>query len=1023
MTDSRPKTLRTTTPVPRLTLSDDAFEVAHAALDRERFASSANVDPAPLDAGVFAYKWASYAEKTLDNQDYMVNSLRMRRVFHAAKRENQDVSQEAWRVALTQFSFVIGFAPNMSFVGKFKLSPAAFDFALSVAAAATRVRGWGLGLEDLVDLNAWHAPTPPATNRDADLATVLAFLAGWATSPDSGAHPAGLCFAHKMDPSHFFTECERHVGLPQLIAACEQATDDPRFPWWVLASLKTDVPWETYEARKEALDAWLARGASRDVVHGLPKSCQLRVARAVLDGPLTRHLLEQGVQLRIWHVAHALRDAMPGDVIGAIATNYRNAPLPSPTGLGRDGESGLGWNVPSSDALALYFGPGAPGLLDFLIERDLEENNSSITRTLSRMSSPRLVAHFYDILQRKKKRDLWPDLEEFMEWDGANAIAGLIALAERKGKRRMFALEYLRGYIRRGHQELVEVALTSTPDALAALIRDELFSKESQALVDATTVTGGPSYQAAAASSPTLDLADAPDWLAAILALPPEFPLDPRLEGITWPAVRLAGADTLLPPDALAAIARAIRTLTDRNGQPERPVPELDDVAHAAYTRATTSARELAGKLDPQGADALWCVLFHHAPIAPVAWALSVLGGPASFERAGQIIRKDSHCDLTKVYPSDLTHALLTRDDPAAWAELLSKESIGRHTPDSWSSSGHIKKVYAQLEERHGWDRRRSDSQLAPAYGLGPDGAAHFGYGARVLTMRVDSSLQVVVSDDTGKVYRSLPSARKGENRRLVATHKRRMKWMRAILERAIADASARFEDELRDMYPRTLGDLREHILSHPWRQFFVRSLIWGTYDGLELDQDFLCDADGSLMGPDFDTLELPDDATVRLVHPIELTEDARLAWSQVLADSEIVQPFPQLQRPVLGPDDWEAERTQFAKASLGRQQFLSKQLRAMDHWVERSTRHGTRYGSIWFPERAFSELGVRARLLFDARQWDFSIEGELEKTDGLYVFASASDTDPDDFRRVRHVPLDEIPPRIASELMLLLRG
>lgn len=1018
MTDAGPKTLRTTTPTPTLTLSGDELEEARGLLARGRHAAT-NAEPRPLDVDAYASQW-SHTRALLDPKDFGSRDLRMKEVFRAVDG-GEEVTQQAWRAALTQYAVMRGFTPNHLFVGTLHLAPAAFDFALTVAAAAARAEGTSFALEALVDLDPWRADTPPEIDHDDALSAVLSLLSKWALSHASSLHPAGLCFASAARPSHFADACERRLGLARLIAACEDACEDERFVWWVLATLKLDVPWSTYEARREAVAAWLERGASRDVARGLPKTCILRIARALLDEHLTRHLLDEGVQLRIWHVVHALRDAPAGDTVGALSTNYGNDPITAPDGWGNDSESGLGYSVPSPEAIALHLGPGAPGLVDLFVARDLASGYGATTRSLARMSSPALVAHFYDILQLKKKRHLWPDLEEFMEWDGANAIAGLVTLAERRGKRRTFALEHLRSYVRRGHGRLVAAALEGAPAKLAALLREELLSEQGQELADATTATGATSYQAAADTSPTLDLADAPGWLADVLALPAAFTPDPRHDAIVWPAVRLAGTDTLLPPDALAGIARALRAARAWRGDDENPMPEdLDDDARAALTRAKDALERLPEVLDARGADALWGALFHHAPSRWAMAALALLGGPGAFERAGQILRKDPHAEPSDVRRDAVGRALLARGDLRAWAQILSVPALARRQKQDYFLQ---RDCHAKLAERHGWDRRRALANLSPPFGLGADGAAHFDYGGRVVTLRVDASLQVVVSDDTGKTLSSLPGARKGEDRVLVATHKKRMKWMRAILERAIADAAARFEDELRDMYPRTLGELRAHVLSHPWRRFFVRSLIWGTYDGLELDRAFLCDADGSLVGADFDTLELPDDATVRLVHPAELSEDARRAWSEVLTDSEIVQPLPQLQRPVLGPDDWEAERARFARASLGHKQETSKRLRAMEQWEERSTRHGTRYGRVWFPERAFPELGVRARLLFDARQWDFVVDGELEKTDGLHVFASASDSDPEDFTRVRPVPLDELPARVASELVLLLRG
>ena len=40
-------------------------------------------------------------------------------------------------------------------------------------------------------------------------------------------------------------------------------------------------------------------------------------------------------------------------------------------------------------------------------------------------------------------------------------------------------------------------------------------------------------------------------------------------------------------------------------------------------------------------------------------------------------------------------------------------------------------------------------------------------------------------------------------------------------------------------------------------------------------------------------------DGEIGLVHPLQLSDEARAAWGEQLADYEIVPPFPQLGRPV----------------------------------------------------------------------------------------------------------------------------
>jgi hypothetical protein len=84
-----------------------------------------------------------------------------------------------------------------------------------------------------------------------------------------------------------------------------------------------------------------------------------------------------------------------------------------------------------------------------------------------------------------------------------------------------------------------------------------------------------------------------------------------------------------------------------------------------------------------------------------------------------------------------------------------------------------------------------------------------------------------------------------------------------------------------------------EHLLWH-----IVRRLVWGVYapDGKPAGAIRVAE-DRSFATVDDDACTLPDDAIVGIAHPLHLGGDLP-GWSEVFADYEILQPFPQLSRP-----------------------------------------------------------------------------------------------------------------------------
>ena len=78
---------------------------------------------------------------------------------------------------------------------------------------------------------------------------------------------------------------------------------------------------------------------------------------------------------------------------------------------------------------------------------------------------------------------------------------------------------------------------------------------------------------------------------------------------------------------------------------------------------------------------------------------------------------------------------------------------------------------------------------------------------------------------------------------------------------------------------------------------------------------------DGSFTNIDEDEIQLPENASIGLVHPIELSEEQKNAWIEQLSDYEITQPFNQLTRQCFKPTPEELNMnkiTRFEGVSIG---------------------------------------------------------------------------------------------------------
>lgn|GEM_PF-2725186 len=682
-------------------------------------------------------------------------------------------------------------------------------------------------------------------------------------------------------------------------------------------------------------------------------------------------------------------------------------------------KSELGKNEPAL-RLLVRLGPSEESIEQFT--RLLADFPHSYTHALRHVHAPWPVSHWYDILQKKSLSNLWPAIEEWLLGEGANAVAGLVHLAERRGKRRTFAIEWLQKYVEAGHTDLVEQSIERAPEKIAALLREQVIAPATEPDTPAAFTPAGDITLAGALASglvksdQLVEQADAPEGLELICELQVDTHVFPDTADVDWPLVRLRGRKRALSAPLVRSICDALHRL-DTSYHPHIAARRIIERGYWSeeHPQLTEAFSLLRDECDAEDLDALWCFL-HDSQVGAWVWgAVREIGGPRAIIAAGSALRHDQnreHLNNESGLDTRLLYGLFMHGSHEAWAEIVSASALahGRARDDSFNRA--VEAVTDKIAEATGWTPSQCRARLVPRFGLDDSASITFDYGKRTITMRVDPSLQILFEDDKGKTYRSVPGARKGEDAVQVAQHKQTMKWLRGVLQNGIDDARERFELEMARMHTRTLEALREEVLDHPWQRHFVRSLIWGHYIGNELEEIFMCDADGSLVDAEFDAVDLRDDAMVGLVHPIELDEKQLLAMEQALADSEIIQPISQLERETYPPETWEEQREWLAD-KLPWHQDTSRELVKLPGWERHDTpRRGGMYGGhIWYCAHALPALGLRAGFLFYEKQWRVIADA---LPCGLYFFAEGDDERPENV-----VAWADVPARAVSELLV----
>ncbi len=217
--------------------------------------------------------------------------------------------------------------------------------------------------------------------------------------------------------------------------------------------------------------------------------------------------------------------------------------------------------------------------------------------------------------------------------------------------------------------------------------------------------------------------------------------------------------------------------------------------------------------------------------------------------------------------------------------------------------------------------------------------------------------------------------------------------------------------------------DWQAHFMEKPLMFAFAQTLIWGIYQEGKLTEIFGVSEDQTLENADFDEVELPDDGTIGMVHPLELNEEQKITWTEYLQDNETKPPFEQINRPVYHPTKAELLETvlrNFAKTSVSDYRFRS--LMEKRGWKRGSVVDG---GMIDNYLKSYDSAGIEVFVHLDEMyvylgeysenieiQEFYFVKSGSVKT-GSYVYDTYKTS-----RDERLIKIQDLPPVVYSETM-----
>ena len=198
------------------------------------------------------------------------------------------------------------------------------------------------------------------------------------------------------------------------------------------------------------------------------------------------------------------------------------------------------------------------------------------------------------------------------------------------------------------------------------------------------------------------------------------------------------------------------------------------------------------------------------------------------------------------------------------------------------------------IADARGLSTDELQDRLVPSLGLDEAGGNVLDYGKRKFTIEFDEQLAAVLRDESGARLADAPKPTKTDDAALAKAAKARLSGLRKDARVSASLQIARLERAMCTGRTIERDVFIECFATHPWMRFLARRLVW-AFNGVT----FRVADDGSLADVRDATFELPQGASVRVVHPLNLDASERDAWAKVFGDYEIIQPFPQLARTV----------------------------------------------------------------------------------------------------------------------------
>jgi hypothetical protein len=205
-----------------------------------------------------------------------------------------------------------------------------------------------------------------------------------------------------------------------------------------------------------------------------------------------------------------------------------------------------------------------------------------------------------------------------------------------------------------------------------------------------------------------------------------------------------------------------------------------------------------------------------------------------------------------------------------------------------------------EIAAQRGLTPGQLEDRIVPDLGLDEQGTRVLDYGPRQFRVALGPDLKPRVRQDDGTVRGDLPRGTAKDDEAKVAATQADWKLFKQQLKEVLKAQAERLEKAMSRRRRWSAAELDQHLLRHPFMRYLARVLVWAGFDSQgKVVKTFRVTEDQTLADVAGEPVTLDPDWAIGIVHPVLLPAEEVAAWAEVLADHEILPPFPQLGRKV----------------------------------------------------------------------------------------------------------------------------